>query len=98
MPASFAVGAIVSRSGPTLPVAPAAASVWHAPQPDDLKTAAAFTGPPAPALSCFIHASNAAAGITCADERMIAWPRPQSSVQMTGKVPVRVGVITSGLS
>ena len=24
--------------------------------------------------------------------RMTAWPRPQSSVQMTGKLPVRVGV------
>ena len=29
--------------------------------------------------------------------RMMAWPRPQSSVQMTGNVPVRVGVTTSVL-
>ena len=30
--------------------------------------------------------------------RIIAWPSPQSSVQMTGNVPVRVGVTTSVLS
>ena len=30
----------------------------------------------------------------CTGARMVAWPRPQSSVQMSVKVPVRVGVIT----
>ena len=29
---------------------------------------------------------------------MTAWPRPQSSVQITGKVPVRFGVITSSFT
>src|SRR5262249_40915998 len=40
------------------------------------------------------QAVNAAGFITIEVLRIVEWPSPQSSVQMTAKVPVRVGVIT----
>ncbi len=85
----------LSRSGPTFPLAPAAVSVWQAPQPLFLKIAA----PAVPGfgdVSAFdwlvTHLLNAAGSITTAVERIVAWPRPHSSLQITGYVPSRVGV------
>ena len=42
----------------------------------------------------FTHASKSACETTVTGERMVAWPSPQSSVQMSGNRPVFVGVIT----
>src|SRR5262249_45703862 len=44
------------------------------------------------AFSPFTHLSNSACVTTWAFARIVAWPRPQSSEQMTAKSPVRVGV------
>ena len=51
-----------------------------------------------PAAACpplFNQASNFGPVRIVTWLRISAWPRPQSSVQITGKVPVRVGVTTS---
>src|SRR5439155_12708063 len=42
---------------------------------------------------CAAHAANAPSFITITRERIKAWPTPQSSVQMTGYVPMRSGVM-----
>ena len=44
-------------------------------------------------LCCSSQASNAAGFITIAWLRMSEWPRPQSSLQMSGNVPSRSGVM-----
>src|SRR5581483_11687238 len=79
LPACCASAGSLSRSGPTSPVAAAAVSVWHAPQPLFLKTAApAVAGfPDVTAFDCPLsHLSNAAGSITIADERIVPWPSP----------------------
>src|SRR5262245_59406898 len=92
-PAAFALGEMLSRSGPTLPVAPGIGlKVWHAPQPFLVKITAASVPPPPPSSGlCAVltyHVLNAASFITIVVLRMVEWPSPQSSVQMTGNVPV----------
>ena len=47
------------------------------------------------AVWLFSHFANAARGITTAVVRMTACPRPQSSVQITGYVPILFGVMCS---
>src|SRR5664279_658600 len=96
LPAVFAYVGSLPRSGPVVAVAPAAANVWQAPHWLFLKTAA----PATPALGdvtavdwLWSHLSNAAGLITIACVRITEWPRPQSSVQITGKVPSRFGVM-----
>src|SRR5581483_12032849 len=88
----------------------AAVSVWQEPQPFEAKTllplALGLALAPVPALEpppaaaapfcwLFSHLSKAAGVITIAVERMSAWPSPQSSVQITGNVPSRSGVMCS---
>src|SRR6516162_5043587 len=98
-PAALALAERLSRSGPTLPVAAGTAlNVWHAPQPLFVKITAPAVPPPPPgcgfwALPAY-HLLKAAALITIVSLRIVEWPSPQSSVQITGKVPVLVGVIT----
>src|SRR3954451_11664316 len=88
----------LSRSGPTVPEAPASLSVWHDEQPLEAKTCwpaavAALVPPPpaappptaAPARDCLaIQTANSRWGSTCAVWRMKACPRPHSSAQTTG--------------
>src|SRR5262249_8005223 len=91
----------LSRSGPTFAVAPAAVSVWHDPHGLFLKTAAPDTeafGEPVAFDWLFTHFTNAACDITIAFVRIVAWPRPQSSVQITGYVPILSGVMWSVVS
>src|SRR5215471_5406815 len=98
-PAAAALTERLSRSGPTLPVAAGTAlNVWHAPQPLFVKITAPAVPPPPPgdgacALPAY-HFLKAASVITIDVLRMSECPSPQSSVQMTGNVPVLVGVIT----
>jgi hypothetical protein len=101
LPAACAYCASLSRSGPTLPVAPAAVSVWHEPHGLFLKIAAPDTdGLPDPVAFTWLcsHLANAACVITIACVRITAWPRPQSSVQITGYVPTLFGVMWSDVS
>ncbi len=77
----------MSRSGPIFPVAFAAVSVWQAAQPLFLNTAAPAVAAlgDVTAFDCpFSHLSNAAGSITVTVDRIVEWPRPQSSLQMTG--------------
>ena len=68
--------------------------MWQLPQPFCWKTAS----PGGPALApFFMKAANLAGVTTSAWLRISAWPRPQSSVQITGNVPRCVGVMTSEL-
>src|SRR3954453_20580247 len=96
-PTLCASGASLSRSGPTVPLEPAGAKVWQLAQPLFAKTALP-EAPPDDEPSCFCwpfaHVRNFCEVMTCAAERMTAWPSPQSSVQITGNVPCRSGVIT----
>src|SRR5690242_14895979 len=84
LPAFLASAGRLSRSGPIFPVAPAGLKVWQLEQPFAAKAAL----PPAPAelpcFACFTHAANFPGVITTACERISAWPRPHSSVQMSG--------------
>ena len=50
---------------------------------------------PAAFSCCRSQESNADGSITIAWVRMSEWPRPQSSVHSSGKVPRRVGVMCS---
>src|SRR3954463_2145717 len=121
--AFFAYETRLSRSGPTLPVALAALSVWQLEQPLELKTErpaaedddgvvdvalvvelaveavveVVVVGEAGPAdfSCCRSQASNAAGFITIAWLRISEWPRPQSSVHSSGKVPTRSGVMCS---
>src|SRR3954463_10328702 len=107
--AFFAYETRLSRSGPILPVALAALSVWQLAQPLALKTerpAAVGDGVVvvdvvvdaggAALFSCFLsQESNAAGSITTAWLRMSEWPSPHSSVHSSGNVPRRVGVMCS---
>src|SRR5207245_1460120 len=43
----------------------------------------------------FSHLSKLACVMTIAHVRIVAWPRPQSSVQMTGNLPTLFGVMCS---
>src|SRR6185437_13236045 len=75
----------LSRSGPTLPVVPAAESVWQPPQGWFLNTAAPLTeafGEVVAFVWLLSHLSKAASVMTITWLRIVAWPRPQSSVQM----------------
>src|SRR5437660_3546587 len=95
-PACCAYCGSLSRSGPILPVVPAALSVWQEPHGLFLKTAApeiAGLGDPVAAVWLFNHFANAPRVITIAVLRITAWPRPQSSVQITGYVPILFGVM-----
>src|SRR5438552_12867140 len=99
----------LSRSGPIVPVALAAVSVWQLEQPFALKTErpaaeaevevveVEVDGGTGAALffCCASQASNAAGFITIAWLRMSEWPSPQSSVHSSGNVPSRVGVMWS---
>ena len=86
---------MLSRFGPILPVEPAALKVWQLPQPAEAKTAFAGAAARRPPLCCsFTHLSKSAWETTLTGARMVAWPSPQSSVQMSVKFPVRVGVTT----
>src|SRR5204862_1331816 len=97
-PACWAYCDSLSRSGPTFADARAAVSVWQAPQPLFLNTAAPETDAfgDETAFDCpWSHVLNAAGRITIARARMSACPSPHSSVQMTGNVPSRSGVMCS---
>src|SRR5579862_3201243 len=88
----------LSRSGPTLPVAPAAVSVWHPLHGWFLNTAAPLMdvlGDVVAFVWLFSHLSNAASVMTIASLRIVACPRPQSSVQMMSYVPTLSGVMCS---
>src|SRR4051794_9154852 len=85
----------LSRSGPTVPLAPASASVWHALQPFEAKSvlpSCVALLPPPPAadgvatglLRLPSQAVNLASGSTTADARIVAWPMPHSSAQTIG--------------
>ena len=68
-------------------VAPAAVSVWHEPHGLFLKIAAPDTDGLGDAVAfvwLWSHLSNAVCVITIACVRITAWPRPHSSVQITG--------------
>src|SRR5437899_1140294 len=104
--AFFAYETRLSRSGPTLPVAFAALSVWQLEQPLALKTErpaadgvvveVVVDEGGAAVFPCFLsQESNAAGSITTAWLRMSEWPSPHSSVHSSGKVPRRVGVMWS---
>src|SRR4029078_6516681 len=84
-----------------LPWERAAVKLWQLAQPLFVKTALP-EAPPDDEPSCFCwpfaHERNLCEVMTCADERMTAGPRPQSSVQITGNVPCRSGVITRVVS
>src|SRR4051794_18849102 len=97
------------RFGPTLPVAPASASVWQEAQFVwlEVKIALPFAvppPPPPPPLACPpcvlalpeamapSHLSKAALSSTVALARITACPRPHSSAQTIGNVPLRFGV------
>ena len=82
----------LSRSGPTVPVAPADFKVWHPPHPNCWKTAS--PGGPLDFPPLLTQVANALPVRIVTWLRMSAWPRPQSSVQITGNVPVLVGVTT----
>src|SRR5579862_2926044 len=82
----------LSRSGPIVPFAPAALSVWQPPQPFDWNTASPGEVVVLPPFFC--QAAKAVGERIVTWLRISEWPRPQSSVQMTGNVPVRVGVTT----
>ena len=104
-PAVCAAWRRLSRSGPIVPLAPAGLKVWQPSQPfdDEQRLArrarnAPGTGRPPPPRWLFVHEMNLSSFSTIASERISACPRPQSSVQMTGKVPRRFGVITSFVS
>src|SRR5690349_19380262 len=98
LPALLASAFRWSRSGPTFPAAFAGVKVWQAPHvPGPVKSAAAAAfEPPPPAAplppagagaglpAALYQLSKPAAGITIALDRISAWPRPQSSVQITG--------------
>src|ERR1700740_3243624 len=95
-PASCAYCGSLARSGPTVPDAPAAVRAWQAAHWLFLKTAAPETLALGDVTACAwlcSHLSNAAGVITIASVRMTEWPRPQSSVQITGYVPTRFGVM-----
>src|SRR5579862_7659285 len=101
-PALAASSFSLSRSGPIFPVALKAVNVWQAEQPFEVNVASA--PPPAPAgapppvvvLPVLEYQAAYAVGfITIASLRISEWPRPQSSTQMTGNVPRRVGVMPS---
>ena len=85
----------LSRSGPTFPFAPAACSVWQPPQPFCWKTARPGSVVVLPPLAS--HFAKSAGERMSTWLRMSAWPSPQSSVQITGNVPVSTGVMTSRL-
>src|SRR5712691_1348924 len=99
LPARVASACSLSRSGPIVPCEPAAASVWHelhalplntaSPEAPLVRPGAAAAGPD------FAHFANAAAESTFACERISPCPSPHSSVQMTGYVPIRSGVMCS---
>src|ERR1700716_1944372 len=86
------------RSGPVVPVVPASASVWQAPQPPApvnvcLPSAAgsAVVAPPPPVevwapppFCAFSQVENSAGVTTLTVERIVEWPRPQSSAHTTG--------------
>src|SRR5207245_761589 len=79
-PAVCAYSGSLSRSGPTVPVAPAALSVWQELQGLFLKTAAPETdvfGDEVAFVWPFSHFAKAAAGITIASLRINECPRPQ---------------------
>src|SRR5712691_11096097 len=82
----------LSRSGPIFPVAPAAFNVWQDEQPLLMKIALPAPGPETDAPADLTHAANASGFITITVERMTEWPRPQSSVQTIGYVPILFGV------
>ena len=87
--------------GPIFPVEPAAFSVWQAPQPLFTKTALPAPAPPPPPAAfppAFAHLSKSACDITTTVDRITAWPRPQSSVQMIGYVPILFGVTVKFVS
>src|SRR2546425_10137527 len=93
-PAVCAYSGSLSRSGPTVPVAPAALSVWQELQGLFLKTAAPETdvfGDEVAFVWPFSHFAQAAAGITIASLRINECPRPHTSVQITGYVPPPFG-------
>jgi len=75
-----------------VPDEPAASSVWQPPQPAEAKTALPELPPPAPLCCSFTHLSKSACETTVTGARIVAWPSPHSSLQMTGYVPRRVGV------
>ena len=68
-------------SGPAL-------RVWQAPQPFLVKITAPAVPPPPPGAGAVpvpaYHLSKSAWLITVVELRISAWPRPQSSVQITG--------------
>src|SRR3954454_16347931 len=80
----------LSRSGPTVPFAFASASVWHAAQPEDVKSAlasgAAWAGAAGlgPAESFCSHAAYARWLMTCAVPRIVECPSPHSSAHTIG--------------
>ena len=88
-PARRASSASLSRSGPTAPWAPAGLKVWHPSQPLFTNTVFPETVAEAPAPAPLAQLVNLSRLVTIDSERIRAWPRPQSSVQMTGKVPSR---------
>src|SRR5689334_11815611 len=88
----------LSRSGPVVAEVPAAVSLWHAPHWLFLKTASPEVDVFWDVVACdwpCNHLSNALWVMTIAYVRITAWPSPHSSVQMTGKRPVRSGVMCS---
>src|SRR4051794_33705536 len=91
LPAAFASAGSLSRFGPICPPDAAAVNVWQPLQPWLLKTARPGSSFPADLPPLRTHFRYAAGFITSTWLRMIAWPRPHSSVQMMGKVPVRFG-------
>src|SRR5215467_2190272 len=94
-PAFFAAALRLSRSGPTLPVAAGiGVNVWQAPQPFWVKIVAPALAPAPPAglgglSEALYQVSKSAVDWTIDQLRITAWPRPQSSVQITGNLPSR---------
>src|SRR5579884_987908 len=91
--ACFAYCTSLSRSGPMLPVAPAGLNVWQLPQPFDWNTASPG-GPAAARPPLRYQVLKSFSFMITTWLRISAWPSPQSSVQMTGNVPVWIGVTT----
>ena len=82
-------------SGPIAPFVPAGVKAWQLPQPAEANTAApGAAARPRRSAAPSPRRRSRPARRRCTGARIVAWPRPQSSVQMSVNVPVRVGVIT----
>src|SRR5690606_22278721 len=78
----------VSRLGPIVPVVPAAAKVWHSPQPASANTVAPSAGPPPPGSGPVVAgAAVAGAGLVASAAVVPLPPPPQPAAARASAKP-----------